>query len=595
MLDDLPVPALVSDSTGVILYANEGLRALNGQWSNGRSDVRFADVVHPDDRSAWTAACHAEHATTYDLRVRTDGGYRWYRLQSRPRPIGDSLAHIVSTLHDIDVLKRVERRADDIEAITRALSTATGLQGVIDALPSIAAVLDASRVDLMLLRDEGRELYLVGSTDSSVSAPRRVLPLPCSVPAADALRTKEVLVLDARTLEERYPHLPDGFDRRPRQLVALPLLAEDRALGVLTLELHEALEASASDRVFLETLVGTVARTVDRVRHLQRERAVHARLEAILDASPTLMWTSRTSEDVLHFNQTWRTYTGFPATLPRHEWEQTVHPDDVALIRRIRADGRSAGRSYALDVRFRRSDGTYRWHHVTVQPFGDEEWLGVATDVHDRRESEAKLHLTLEAGGLGVWTYDVTTRLITRTPEVMRLLGFADAVGPVGAFTARVHEEDRGRVVAALDDAVRPGGLDHLKLEHRFLRPDGALIWLEQLLRVERDEQGHVLRVLGVTADVTTRKHHEQRLSLLAEAGETLAQNLDVHETLERLSALAVPRLADWCVVYLPQLDGVLAPIAVQHRDPGKVEVARRYIDAFPARGRRGGYRPVFS
>lgn len=66
-----------------------------------------------------------------------------------------------------------------------------------------------------------------------------------------------------------------------------------------------------------------------------------------------------------------------------------------------------------------------------------------------------------------------------------------------------------------------------------------------------------------------------ERLAFLAEASEVLALSLDVHETLARLANLAVPRLADWCVVDMLDEEGNIELVAVAHVDPAKVEMAR--------------------
>src|SRR5919107_2152730 len=73
----------------------------------------------------------------------------------------------------------------------------------------------------------------------------------------------------------------------------------------------------------------------------------------------------------------------------------------------------------------------------------------------------------------------------------------------------------------------------------------------------------------------------EDHVRFLAEASEILAGSLDYETELERIARLAVPALADWCVVDLLVEDGRLHRLAVVHRDPAKAEMAlelkRRY------------------
>ena len=73
-----------------------------------------------------------------------------------------------------------------------------------------------------------------------------------------------------------------------------------------------------------------------------------------------------------------------------------------------------------------------------------------------------------------------------------------------------------------------------------------------------------------------------QRLRFLAEASRVLVESLDYQATLKTVARLAVPDIADWCVVDLLQPDGVLARVAVEHRDPVRLELARRLQQRFP-------------
>ncbi len=73
-----------------------------------------------------------------------------------------------------------------------------------------------------------------------------------------------------------------------------------------------------------------------------------------------------------------------------------------------------------------------------------------------------------------------------------------------------------------------------------------------------------------------------QRLRFLAEASRLLAESMDYETTLKTVARLAVPDMADWCVIDLLQADGALARVAVEHRDPVRREAAHRLREFFP-------------
>ncbi len=70
----------------------------------------------------------------------------------------------------------------------------------------------------------------------------------------------------------------------------------------------------------------------------------------------------------------------------------------------------------------------------------------------------------------------------------------------------------------------------------------------------------------------------------LSEATAILASSLQYEKTLERITALAVPQLADWCAINLLTPDGKLRTVGLAHIDPNKLASARLLAERYPAR-----------
>jgi len=212
--------------------------------------------------------------------------------------------------------------------------------------------------------------------------------------------------------------------------------------------------------------------------------------------------------------------------------------------------------------------------------------------LHDRvRSSEQRLHLALDAAGIGTWEWHIPSGHVSWSLQVGPLYGLP--LGTPGLATEDwfnlVHPEDRDRVRAA-DRVHHERGTDY-EVEFRVIRPDGELCWLVGWGRaVERDESGGAIRSVGLTMDISSRKRSEEarvalerehamraaaeaaqrRSAFLAEAGTTLSGSLDPVATLAAIARLVVPRLADWCLVDLvPDTEnGDEAEAVVAHADP---------------------------
>jgi len=82
--------------------------------------------------------------------------------------------------------------------------------------------------------------------------------------------------------------------------------------------------------------------------------------------------------------------------------------------------------------------------------------------------------------------------------------------------------------------------------------------------------------VLVSRTDITDRKNIENNILFLSEISKLLSSSLDYKTTLESVTRLAVPRIADWCSVEMLE-DGSLKTVALAHKDPSKITWAREF------------------
>ena len=85
-----------------------------------------------------------------------------------------------------------------------------------------------------------------------------------------------------------------------------------------------------------------------------------------------------------------------------------------------------------------------------------------------------------------------------------------------------------------------------------------------------------------VFRDVTERQRAEDTTRFLSAVNLELTRTLDYRETLRRVAQLAVPTLADWCVVDVLGEEGDLQRLAVAHVDPSKIELAGTVQERYP-------------
>jgi PAS domain S-box-containing protein len=112
----------------------------------------------------------------------------------------------------------------------------------------------------------------------------------------------------------------------------------------------------------------------------------------------------------------------------------------------------------------------------------------------------------------------------------------------------------------------------------------GAINWRVTKASGVYGSDGELKLVVNVIEDITEVKRAELTHRMLARAGELLSSSLDYERTLQQVAELAVPELADWCTVSLPDSHGYVRAVAVAHADPEKVALARRIGERYPSR-----------
>ena len=127
-------------------------------------------------------------------------------------------------------------------------------------------------------------------------------------------------------------------------------------------------------------------------------RGSEARFRALVEATAQIVWTTDAAGLVVEDSPSWRAFTGQTAEQWRGEgWVAAVHPDDRAYALAQWREAAAAGRPVDTEFRLRHAaSGGWRLTRVRAVPVrgpdGDiREWVGMNTDVTERRAAESAL------------------------------------------------------------------------------------------------------------------------------------------------------------------------------------------------------------
>lgn len=277
--------------------------------------------------------------------------------------------------------------------------------------------------------------------------------------------------------------------------------------------------------------VGTVVDETDlTLAQIERDR-----LASVVENTTDIVSMADAQGRVFYFNRAGYEVMGLPVDMPLDNVIERVHPPwaarrvlDEGIPGAVR-DGRWLGETAVLDHQGRELPMS----QLIMAQRGDDGQIDffwtILRDISERKATEAMLELersrlaeAQEVARIGSWNVQLPEGRVSWSEHHYELLGLDPTrVTPsVEAYLGVVHPDDLPRVRAHVERAP-----DHpvgrvAKIEHRIVTPQGVR-HVEERASVERNADGHAVRLFGTTMDVTERVLAEQALR---EAKDTLEQ-----------------------------------------------------------------------
>ena len=152
-------------------------------------------------------------------------------------------------------------------------------------------------------------------------------------------------------------------------------------------------------------------------------------------------------------------------------------------------------------------------------------------------ESEQRRSLAIAAGKMGSWDWDWINGDWMWDEGQYQIFGLDPKTFTVTPANVQqlLHPEDTDELRKALAQFTK--GTKSYEGEFRIIRPNGEVRWCAGSAAASTDKAGRVVRVSGVTVDITERKQAEARQNLLAREVDHRAKNaLALAQSIVRLT-----------------------------------------------------------
>ncbi|HET9273087.1 MAG TPA: PAS domain-containing protein [Methyloceanibacter sp.] len=304
-------------------------------------------------------------------------------------------------------------------------------------------------------------------------------------------------------------------------------------------------------------IVGSWSDITDRKSAEAAEDAARARLSALLETAPAVIYSFKAKDDYAptFVSENIKRLLGYcPEKYLEHAdfWRNNVHPEDLPKVEAEQAKLFEKGR-HAAEYRFRKRNGNYIW--VSDEQYllrGDDgepvEIVGSWSNISTRKAAEqaenaarARFDLLLHGAPAVVYSFEAGGSYAPTfvSDNIKRVLGYEpdQYLKDPDFWRSRVHPED----LPAVEEAqAKLFAEDRHVAEYRFRKADGIYCWVSDEQHLVRDQNGSPLEVIGSWSEITARKTAEQEALAqserrLTDAVETISEGFSLYDNEDRL------------------------------------------------------------
>jgi PAS domain S-box-containing protein len=483
---------------------------------------------------AQARALASQEVESLEYELEMSDGRRAYEA----RIVAAGSDRVISIIRDIT---DSQRSAKELEVRSRlaalkseiglALAQSQDLKTLLNrCTQSLVKHLAATGARIWTLEDGEKDLHLQANSEES----------PCLDEAPRCLRVAQGKI--GRIASHRQPHVsnsvqtdPEMRDRDwalPEQTSAFagyPLIVSDRVVGVMAVFARHSL--SQDSLATLSTIANEIAVGIEYKRTASAFKSSKERLQLALEGSALGYWDWQIPSGKTYFDPQWKQMLGYDEWEIENTyqaWKQLIHPDDIArTLGSLQAYLRGETPLYEVELRMLNKAGQWQWILARGKVFERSEtgnplrMTGTHLDIHDRKAAEAALrksqHQLKEAqriARIGSWEMDVASSKIAWSDELFDIYSFKRGNPPTFLELLRtIHPEDRSLWLSSIQRAIADG--IPYAIDHRIVRPDGELRYINGRGEAVCDEDGNIVRLIGTAMDISDRVSAELETQLL--------------------------------------------------------------------------------
>ncbi|UFU00315.1 EAL domain-containing protein [Radiobacillus kanasensis] len=208
-------------------------------------------------------------------------------------------------------------------------------------------------------------------------------------------------------------------------------------------------------------------------------------------------------------------------------WTKAIFSEDKPVVEAAEKKY-LVGHTTDVEYRIYRTDGEIRWIRDKATPIMNEagkvvEVNGIIVDITERKQAEKQIHQQnhllqslMDTIDSFIWSYDVVEKKVlfcSKGSKKVHGITFDDLMSDRSSWKKTIHKDDIALVGSHFKKILKG---ESVKCEYRVVPAGEVVRWVSANVTPTLDENGQVIRMDGVTVDITEYKTKENRLNTLA-------------------------------------------------------------------------------
>jgi diguanylate cyclase (GGDEF)-like protein/PAS domain S-box-containing protein len=205
-------------------------------------------------------------------------------------------------------------------------------------------------------------------------------------------------------------------------------------------------------------------------------------------------------------------------------FQDITHPEDLDADLKLLQETLAGKRDdYTMEKRYIHRDGGEVWVQLNVSLVRDAcgdpvQFVSQVQDISERkrmvhalRDSEQRLQNALQNSPIGMAMVGLDGRFLSVNRALCAIVGYSEAELLALRFPDITHPDDLQTDLAYVDELVN-GKRGSYEMEKRYVRKDGAIVWIQLNGSVVRNQLGQPLHFIAQIQDISGRHRDRQKL-----------------------------------------------------------------------------------